>query len=493
MKKQGRDFSGDQGFALVYMAAALTTFLLFTGLALDSGRAYVVKAQLSKAVDGAALGAARNLNTGDPKGEATRIFKANFPAGFFGTSSSTDPTTDPGFFSSRVVPATGVNVVTVTASAVLPTTFMKLANFNQVNVTSTGEAQRRMVDLSLVLDVSGSIGPQWGAVRDAARAFVNSFDKTQDRLALLTYSDAAKVLDAMPSSRGFDKTKMMSDIPNTLPGGSTAMVEGLYRGWDELRSVPLGTQSGLRVIVLFTDGASNSVPAFWDPAAPTQAKGLRTFDFPDDPGDTNSQTWDKPQITGLYDTATGNQTPSVGKPILWDDRSIPPGGAFGANADGPAMPSWTYWMPATSAHTHHRSSGIPTSFPLVSTTLTVNGTPQVTARGLRDKTGGKFPGQIHNVNNAARNLVEIIADAARSDVGDYRIRIYTVGMGQLVRLNLGTRKETSESILQRIANDSVSPDYNANHLEGKYFYAKTAADVGPAFQALQNQIVRLSK
>ena len=42
------------------------------------------------------------------------------------------------------------------------------------------------------------------------------------------------------------------------------MVEGLYRGWDEVRSVPIGSRSGLRVIVLFTDGASNSVPADWD-------------------------------------------------------------------------------------------------------------------------------------------------------------------------------------------------------------------------------------
>jgi hypothetical protein len=189
----------------------------------------------------------------------------------------------------------------------------------------------------------------------------------------------------------------------------------------------------------------------------------------------------------------------MGKAIPWDDRSIPPSGSFAAiPASGgfpayPATSSWAYWMPTLSAHTHHRSSGIPTSFPLVSSSLTVNGTPQITARGFRDQTSGKFPAQVYNINNAARNLVEIIADAARSDVGDYRVRIYTIGMGQLVRLKLGTRKETSESILQRIANDSVSPDYNANHLEGKYFYAKTAADVGPAFQALQNQIVRLSK
>jgi hypothetical protein len=66
-------------------------------------------------------------------------------------------------------------------------------------------------------------------------------------------------------------------------------------------------------------------------------------------------------------------------------------------------------------------------------------------------------------------------------------------MGQLVRLNLGTRGETSESMLKRIANDATSLDRNTAQLEGKYFYAETAADVAPAFQGIQNQILRLSK
>src|SRR4030095_16175051 len=113
-------------------------------------------------------------------------------------------TSDPSFFSSVVVPASGVNVVTVTASAVLPTTFMKLGGFNQVTVTSSGEAQRRLVDLSLVLDVSGSIGAQWSAVADASRAFVNSFDGAQDRLSLLFFGNGAQVIgDPMPAGRGF--------------------------------------------------------------------------------------------------------------------------------------------------------------------------------------------------------------------------------------------------------------------------------------------------
>jgi hypothetical protein len=125
----------------------------------------------------------------------------------------------------------------------------------------------------------------------------------------------------------------------------------------------------------------------------------------------------------------------------------------------------------------------------------VDGVPQSSTRGLRDfdTVAAKYPAEVHNINNAARNLVEEIANAARNDTGDYKIRIYTIGMGQLVPLLLGTRPESSESILKRMANDSSSPDFNSNQLEGKYYYAQTAADVGPAFAALQNQILRLTK
>ena len=45
----------------------------------------------------------------------------------------------------------------------------------------------------------------------------------------------------------------------------------------------------------------------------------------------------------------------------------------------------------------------------------------------------------------------------------------------------------------RVANDLRSPDRNTTQMEGKYYYAETEADVGPAFQALQGQIIRLSK
>ena len=89
------------------MAVFMPMLLLFTGLAVDSGRAYLVKAQLSKAVDGAALSAARNLNGGNPKGEAAKVFNANFPPDFMGATSVTDPSAAPDFYEMHTVEETG--------------------------------------------------------------------------------------------------------------------------------------------------------------------------------------------------------------------------------------------------------------------------------------------------------------------------------------------------------------------------------------------------
>ena len=479
MKIRMWDFSSDKGVVLVHLAVTLSVLMLFSGVAVDTGRAYVVKAQLTKAVDGAALGAARMLNGGDPKGAAARIFNANFPDGYMGITSVTNAATDPDFFKLETIPATGVNVVTIKATATMPTTFMRVANLDEVTVTSSGEATRRMVDLSLVLDVSSSIGWRWAAVRDAARTFIKAFDQNSDRVSLVTFGNGANVLDPMPSSRGFSKVNVVAHVPETLPGGSTNMVEGLYRGWDELRSVPSGQQSGLRVIVLFTDGASNSVPGNYD-AALGNARGFRTFDFPKRSPDPDGQTWNTPNLVGLFDTQSGTQSPAYSKTVAWNSTDTIPQVAY---------------LPLTSWHTHHRSSGIPESFPLQVSTLKVNGVPQDGVRGLRNRhpITKRYPADVWNTNNAARNLVEIIANAARSDAGDYPIRIYTIGMGELVRYMLGTVPETSESMLMRLANDKDSPDYNDEQREGTYYFAQTEADVGPAFEALQSQIIRLSK
>jgi hypothetical protein len=236
------------------------------------------------------------------------------------------------------------------------------------------------------------------------------------------------------------------------------------------------------VIVLFTDGASNSVPGFYD-VAPGVTKGLRTYDFPKNAPDPDGQTWNNPTIAGLYDTETG-QAGSTNYSLqvaYWNN---------------PNTLGQVPWLPLQATITQHRSGGIQQTFPLQSPNVYVNGVRQDQRRGLRQQNvaTGRYPAQVFNINNAARNLIEIIAREARiDDDGDYRIRIYTIGMGELVRYRLGTLQETSESILMRMSNDKRSQDYDAAQLEGKFFFAEGADDVGAAFQQLQNEIIRLSK
>jgi Mg-chelatase subunit ChlD len=484
-QRQRSGIWSQEGFTFAYIAATMTLLLLFTGLAVDSGRAYVVKINLSKAVDGAALAAARNLNTGgNPRDEAVRVFKANFPQGYMGTLASIDPTAAADFFSQQVNAQTGTNIVNVKATTVMATSFMRLGNIDTVTVTAAGEATRRMVDLSLAVDVSGSIGSKWATVAAAVRDFINGFDALHDRLALMTFSNGVTMRDQMPSSRGFNKSKLISDVPNTLPGGVTSMAEAVYRAWDELRTVQTGEQSGLRVIVVFTDGSPNTVPGLFDTSG--QSKGVFTSDFPKQSPDPDGITTNNPSLQGLYQQQTGVRSPT-------DSRSVTMSGPPWSNTQ--TMASVPY-LPVKTYHQVQRSSGIPAQFDLQSSLVTVDGAPQNTRRGLRNfnATVGKYPADAYNINNTARNLVELIGNEARNDTtGDYKIRIYTIGMGNLLKLNLGTRLEKGEDILKRLANDKTSADYNSTQLTGKYFYAATEADVGPAFQQLQNEIIRLTK
>ena len=154
----------------------------------------------------------------------------------------------------------------------------------------------------------------------------------------------------MRATRGFAKSTVVADIPQTLPGGSTAMVEGLYRGWDELRSVPRGTQSGLRVLVLFTDGASNSVPGFYDSA--TVAKGIRTFDFPKNFPIQTARPGTIRRSTVCYDTDTGVQTvlPSVTVDVRdWNSAAskVTMAGVASISPSAPSAPTPTIAVPAS--------------------------------------------------------------------------------------------------------------------------------------------------
>src|SRR5207247_7093577 len=115
---------------------------------------------------------------------AYNIFNANFPAGFLGVTDLKNPPV----VDFRLDSQNGSNIITVKSNATLPTTFMRIAKFDNLTVAASAQATRRLVDMSFVMDRSGSLGSQFPDVQAAADKFVRRFDDQNDRIALITFS-----------------------------------------------------------------------------------------------------------------------------------------------------------------------------------------------------------------------------------------------------------------------------------------------------------------
>jgi Flp pilus assembly protein TadG len=141
-------------------AISLPVILGFIGLGIDLGFAFVEHANLSKAVDAAALAAMRSLNQGpaQAKAVASSAFNTNYGKGL-----GTD-------FSPPVVnivigtDASKNSTVNVNATATINTFFLRaLSGFKTLKVSSSAQATRPKLIMSLVLDKSGSMNLNGGA------------------------------------------------------------------------------------------------------------------------------------------------------------------------------------------------------------------------------------------------------------------------------------------------------------------------------------------
>jgi VWFA-related protein len=101
------------------------------------------------------------------------------------------------------------------------------------------------LDVALVLDLSDSIGPFLGPLRDAANTALGAL-KPEDEVALFTFSTEAEL--RVPFTH--DKSKIAEQINDFRVGGATNINDGIFVAAKYLLTAP---PKGRRVIILISD------------------------------------------------------------------------------------------------------------------------------------------------------------------------------------------------------------------------------------------------
>ena len=473
--------SKNKGQIIVLVAISLIIIFALAALAIDVGIAYSIKAKLNAAVDGAALAAGRGVKQGasdairiaNAQTAAGKFFNANYPTGYMRSTLSSGPTT------TAVHNTDGSWTVTVTARAIPPLFFARAVGWGNINVRALAETSVRDLDMILVLDTSGSMADADPAdplhrraidlLAPAAWNFINRFEAANggDRIGVITFASGAVVNLAIDKTdtRGFNKQAIRNLLckssnfnavcVNNLPAsGSTASGEAMRRALTDLNLVPSSKRSSLRIIVFFSDGAPNDVGG--------------TFNSGSVIGDLYSEADFPPSYVSNTDRAT--------RVYSIDQRDSSPR-------------SYTINTLPTSMN-----YSIISGLPYVNETRTVNLASDTSVRTLPNYNNTQC-----NVNRAARNMVENVANTARSGTGTTAVTIHSLGLGQRLKTleashcnGYGTN-EWGENILKRIANASDASPRNPNQPTGLYVYAQNASELDNAFQAIANQILRLSK
>lgn len=142
-------FAEERGSALPVVAFALLVMVGSVGLSIDLGRGYIAKAKLQSSLDAAGLAAGATMSTASAATEARKYLDVNFNGGTVAASVT----------NLNVVTRSNGTIIDLSATATLPTTFMRLFGQQQMVVAARTEVTREItgLELSLVLDVTGSM------------------------------------------------------------------------------------------------------------------------------------------------------------------------------------------------------------------------------------------------------------------------------------------------------------------------------------------------
>jgi len=280
----GHSRQWERGQTLLLFLLFIVVLFAFVGLGVDVGLAYITKAKLSKAVDAAALMAAANLSAG--RDVTTTIAQNTFHANYGTSGLDATPPVPQIKFSGDAFDNV---LVDVSATATINTFFIRVlpaiggASWSTLTVSSSAQATRAKVIMTLVLDRSGSMLNNGGAAAmpGAVTSFIDLFDDNRDHVALVTFASTA--VNDVPIEKHF-QTDIINAVNRIYPGlvaGATFSQGGLTNALVQNQSVPVAPGDNVvKVTVFFTDGKANSIQDMLGCVTPT----LKDFGGHDDTG-----------------------------------------------------------------------------------------------------------------------------------------------------------------------------------------------------------------
>ena len=476
---------------LLYTLMMLFIIIPMAGLAIDAGIVYTIKTKLQSAVDGASLAAARSLNlntsvtqqSGPATTFATSVLHANFPTGWMSVNTVPDPTVTIATNSQDATIPLGEVQITVAESIVAPTWFMRILGFNNVNMSASGVAVRRNVNVMLVIDRSQSLQDEGncGTLKTDAQAFVNSFVESQDKLGMVTFGTSFNYDFTFNTTF---KTTLTSDLSSLVCSGFTNAAAGFSTGFNKLKA--LNDQNALNVIVFFTDGEPNTMTFGVSPST-NAATSTANSPLPYKSGSSCS-----PANTNLSGVIAGDASAHYnawGGVFSWTNSGIPVSSDFNAYTgfSGCSYRSSSLGSGNSAAFANDIAS-------LPNSDAFGNATNSTWAGG----TNGSFPYSVvttgnwyylQNLENAGINTLDNAAQNARVAAAAAGIPyiVYTIG------LNPNIYGSVNQELLRRVANDPASAVYQSTYAAGTFYYVPSAAQLNQAFSDIASDILRLAK
>ena len=418
---------GARGQIIIMITLVIPALILFAGLAIDFGVAYIDKTALSRAVDAAALEGMRNLSQGNSiaKQLATDTFNVNVQG--LGTYA-----TAPTFTFVENVDQYGNQTVTITGTAYWQPLLLSLFLSSPVALTATATVSRAPLYMSLVLDQSYSMTQNGGAsaLPSAVTNFVDQFDDSADHVAVVSFATIPTVGVAMSSSPPFKSAvgSYVDRMTFALTNAYTFAQTGLDNGLTQINSVSLPSNAQ-KVIVFFTDGWPNMVQDTLNCSGSSRTN----LNFTQcDSGDVSLGLCSNTYPLAVFTTSGGN----------------------------------------TTCHTC-------TSYPSYSSSDPCY--PDPSGMNFNSKQYGRS--ESLSMSTISAEAIYRAESSAATALGQ-NVTIYSIGLGSAI-----TNQPTAQAFLYQVANDPAGSSYNSSLPQGQAVFAPTSGQLNAVFQQIASKIL----